>query len=60
MSHALAYALFRIQQHQAPSLEQQHRLHQMYLTFLAGELTPEQYERNLDPAATKDSAQAIH
>jgi hypothetical protein len=59
MSNALAYALLRIGQHQAPNLEQQYRLHQLYLTFLAGRLTAEQYERNLDPTTIKGSAQTI-
>ena len=47
MSNSLAYALLLIYQHRAPNSQHQDRLHQLLLTFLAGELTPEQYERNL-------------
>jgi hypothetical protein len=37
-----------IHQHQARNLSQQHKLQQLFLTFVAGQLTAEQYERNLD------------
>ena len=56
MSLALAYALLRIRQHQAQSLDQQYRLHQLYLTFVAGQLTAEQYEDHLAPSPTKLAA----
>jgi hypothetical protein len=36
-----------IYQHQACDLTQQQRLQQLFLSFLAGQLTAEQYERDL-------------
>jgi hypothetical protein len=36
-----------IYQHQACGLTQQQRLQQLFLTFVAGQLTAEQYERGL-------------
>jgi hypothetical protein len=48
MSNALAYAMLLIHQHQAHNLNQQHILQQLFLTFLAGQLTADQYERDLD------------
>jgi len=50
MSIALAYAMLLIHQHQALNPTHQHKLHQLFLTFLAGELTAEQYERHLEAA----------
>ena len=50
MSTALAYAMLLIHQHQAPSPDQQHKQHQLFLTFLAGQLTAEQYEHDLEAA----------
>ena len=48
MSDALAYAMLLIQQHQADSLHRQQKLQQLFSSFLAGQLTAEQYERNLE------------
>jgi hypothetical protein len=53
MSNALAYAMLLIHQHQARNLSQQYKLQQLFLTFVAGRLTAEQYERNLDLTAAK-------
>ena len=50
MSIALAYSMLLIHQHQAPNPQQQHKLYQLFLTFLAGQLTAEQYERHLEAA----------
>ena len=50
MSSALAYAMLLIHQHQAPGPAQQQKLQQLFLAFLAGELTAEQYERHLEAA----------
>ena len=50
MSNALAYALLLISQHRAPTAQYQQRLHHLFLTFLAGRLTAEQYERRLEAA----------
>lgn len=47
MSNAFAFAMLLLQQHRAHDPQQQHRLHELFLTFLAGQLTAEQYERNL-------------
>lgn len=47
MSHALAYTMLLIHQHQAHSLSQQQKLQQLFLAYVAGRLTAEQYERNL-------------
>jgi hypothetical protein len=47
VSNAFAFALLLLHQHQAQDPTQQHRLHELFLTFLAGHLTAEQYERNL-------------
>lgn len=47
MSNALAYAMLLIQQHQATSLQRQQTLQQLFLSFIAGQLTAEQYERTL-------------
>jgi hypothetical protein len=38
----------RLHQHQARNLDQQHRQQSLFLTFLDGDVTEEQYERNLD------------
>jgi hypothetical protein len=50
MSHALAYAILLIRQHQARSLNRQQELQRLFLSFLAGQLTAEQYERDLEAA----------
>jgi hypothetical protein len=51
MSNALAYAMLLIhQQHQAPNPNWQHQLEQFFLTFLAGQITAEHYERHLEAA----------
>ena len=47
MSNAFAFAMLLIYQHQACDLTQQQRLQQLFLRFLAGQLTAEQYERGL-------------
>ena len=47
MSHDLAYTMLLIHQHQAHNLTQQQKLQQLFLTFVAGQLTAEQYERSL-------------
>ena len=50
MSNALAFAVFLIYQHQARGLGEQQQLQQLFLAFLAGQITAEQYERDLDLA----------
>ena len=50
MSSALAYAMMLIHLHQAPNLIEQQKLQQLFLAFLAGEITAEQYERSLEAA----------
>jgi hypothetical protein len=47
VSNAFAYAMFRIYQRQARNVRQQYSFEQLYLAYLAGGLTAEQYERNL-------------
>ena len=47
MSHALAYTMLLIHQHQARNLSEQQNLQRLFLTYLEGQLTAEQYERNL-------------
>ena len=47
MSDDFAYAMFRIYQHQARDVRQQYNLEQIYLMYVAGAITAEQYERNL-------------
>ena len=47
MSNALAFAMWRIHQHQARDARQQRELQQLFLAFLAGRLTGEQYEKDL-------------
>ena len=44
MSNALAYAMLLIHQRQARNLIEQQKLQQLFLAFLAGEVTAEQYE----------------
>jgi hypothetical protein len=51
MSNDLAYAMFLIHQRQARDLSQQHRLLQLFLTFVAGQVSAEEYERMLGLAA---------
>jgi hypothetical protein len=50
LSNALAYAILLIRQRQARNLIEQQKLQQLFLAFLAGEITAEQYERNLEAA----------
>jgi len=50
LSDAFAYAMLLIRQRQARNLSQQQKLQQLFLAFLAGELTAEQYERDLEAA----------
>jgi hypothetical protein len=50
MSNALAYAMLLIHQRQARNLIEQQKLQQLFLAFLAGEVTAEQYERDLEAA----------
>jgi hypothetical protein len=52
MSNDLAFAMLRIHQHRAHDAGQQHRLEQLFLGFLAGRLSAEQYERDLACCAT--------
>ena len=47
MSNDLAYAMFLIRQRQARDISEQHQLQQLFLTFVGGEMSPEEYERNL-------------
>ena len=47
MSNDLAYAMFLICQRQARDLNQQHRLQQLFLTFVSGQMSAEEYERML-------------
>jgi len=47
VSNAFAFALLLLHQHHAQDPQQQHRLHELFLTFLAGGLTADQYERKL-------------
>jgi hypothetical protein len=50
MSHAFAFAMLLIHQRQAHDLRQQQQMHQLFVTFVSGELTAEQYEHGLDLA----------
>ena len=50
MSNALAFAMLLIHQRQAHDLPQQQKQQQLFLTFLASQLTGEEYERGLDGA----------
>jgi len=50
LSNALAYAMLLIHQRQARNLIEQQKLQQLFLAFLAGEVTAEQYERSLEAA----------
>lgn len=47
MSDAFAYAMLRIHQHLARDARAQRTLEELFLAFLAGGLTPEQYEHRL-------------
>jgi len=47
VSNAFAFAMLLIYQHQACDLTQQQRLQQLFLSFLAGQLSADQYERDL-------------
>jgi len=49
MSNDLAYAMFLIRQRQARDVSEQHQLYQFFLTFLRGEMSAEEYERELAP-----------
>ena len=48
MSSSLAFAMLRLHQHQARNLDQQQRQQRLFLTFLDGDVTEEQYGRNLE------------
>ena len=50
VSNALAYAMLLIHQHRAPNLIEQQKLQRLFLAFLAGEITAEQYERSFEAA----------
>lgn len=50
MSHAFAFAMLLIHQRQAHDLRQQQQMNQLFVTFVAGGLTAEQYEQGLDLA----------
>jgi len=50
MSSALAYAMLLIHQRQARNLIEQQKLQRLFLAFLAGEVTAEQYEHSLEAA----------
>jgi hypothetical protein len=47
MSKDLAYSMLLIYQRQARDLREQHLLLQLFQTYVGGELTAEQYERNV-------------
>ena len=51
MSNDHAYAMFLIRQRQARDISEQHQLYQFFLTFLRGEMSAEEYERELAPTA---------
>lgn len=48
MSNDLAYTMLLIHQRQARDLSQQHQLQQLFLTFVGGEISAEDYERSLE------------
>ena len=50
LSNALAYAMLLIHQRQARNLLEQQKLQQLFLAFLAGGITAEQYERSFEAA----------
>ena len=50
MSDAFAYAMLLIHLHQAPNLIEQQKFQQLFLAFLAGEITADQYERSFEAA----------
>lgn len=52
MGNALAFAMLRIHQHQARDAKQQHQLQELFLAFVAGRLTAEQYEMGLSCCIT--------
>jgi hypothetical protein len=47
VSDALAFAMLLIHQHLAHDAGHHRKLEQLYLSFLAGRITAEQYERDL-------------
>ena len=51
MSNHLAYAIFRIRQRQARNLSEQHDLERLFLTFVGGGISADDYERRSAPAA---------
>ena len=51
MSNDLAYAIFLIYQRQARDLGQQYQLHEVFVTFVGGQLSADEYERKLEHAA---------
>lgn len=58
MSNDLAYAMFLIRQRQARDISEQHQLQQLFLTFVGGEMSPEEYERNLSLTAPSRTLRA--
>jgi hypothetical protein len=58
MSNDLAYAMLLIHQRQARDLSQQHSLQQLFLTFVDGQISAEEYERRLELAAPERSLHA--
>lgn len=57
MGDDLSYAMLLIHQEQARDLSQQHKLQQVFLTFV--ELAAEQYERSLQLAASQEHAPGL-
>ena len=55
MSNDLAYAMFLIRQRQARDIREQCQLYQSFLTFLRGEISAEDYERELGPGGARDA-----
>lgn len=48
MSNDLAYAMFLIHQRQARDISEHHQLAHLFLTFVGGAMSAEDYERNLE------------
>jgi hypothetical protein len=58
MSNDLAYAMFLIHQRQARDISEHHQLEHLFLTFVGGEMSAEDYERNLQLTARRPTATA--
>ena len=54
MSTHLAYAMFRIRQRQARNLSEQRDLERLFLTFVGGEISAEDFERRLTLHAPRE------